>query len=111
MDESNVIKAAVFNSDAGRKFDLYLRRDRYRAFLDFLNCNRQPDVKPGMPGLSWAAIQGLDAIFEKRPRQFPVRDIIAFLASDCTPAVTSHEVEAALECFAAVFPPDVSESA
>ena len=116
MDETNVLTISVFNSDAGRKFNLYLRDDRYRAWLDFLNRNRQPDAKPGMPGLSWAAIQGLDAIFEKRPRSFPVRDILAFLASDyhphsSCPPITTTEVGLVLEQFAKVYPPDAQVDA
>jgi len=106
-----VLKIAVFNSDAGRNFDLYVRDDRYRAWLDFFNRNRQPDVKPGMPGLSWAAIQGLDAIFEKRPKGFPVRDILAFLAGDPFCGGNSAEIELVLEQFSKVYPPDVSEGA
>jgi len=116
MSETNVLTISVFNSDAGRKFNLHIRDDRYRAWLDFLNRNRQPDAKPGMPGLSWAAIQGLDAIFEKRPRSFPTRDILSFLAGDyhphsSCPAVTPAEIELVLEQFSKVYPPDVSENA
>lgn len=119
MNESNVIKAVIFNSDAGRKFDLYVRKDRYIAFQEFLMRRRwrgeyQPAVSP-MPGISWGAFMGLDAIFDRRPKSFPVCDILQFLADDIhpgdeAPAVTVHEVEAALERFAAQYPPDVSES-
>lgn len=117
MDE-NVLKISVFNSDAGRKFDLHVRKDRYKAFHEFLmrrrwNGEYQPAVS-GMPGLSWAAFMGLDAIFDRRPKNFPARDIVQFLADDTLLGdgiVTSHEVEAALERFSAIFPPDVSENA
>ncbi len=120
MDESNILKIPVFNSDAGRKFDLYVRKDRYKAFQGFLMRRRwdgeyQPETV-SMPGLSWAAILGLDAVFDRRPKSFPTRDILKFLADDIVPgggapAVTPHEVESALERFSSVYPPDVSESA
>jgi hypothetical protein len=120
MDETNVVKIAVYNSDAGRKYDLYVRKDRCLAFHKFLMDRRwrgeyQP-AAPGMPGLSWAAFMGLDAIFDRRPKSFPVRDILQWIANDIipgggAPAVTPHEVESALEKFSAVYPPDVSENA
>jgi hypothetical protein len=121
MDESNVLKISVLNSDAGKKFDLYVRKDRLKAFQEFLSRRRwngeyQPATS-GMPGLSWSAFAGLDAIFDRRPKSFPARDIVQFLADDINlgighaPAVTPHEVETSLERFSAVFPPDISESA
>jgi hypothetical protein len=120
MGEPDVLRISVYNSDAGRKFDLRIRKDRYKAFQAFLmrrrwNGEYRP-VSGGMPGLSWAAIMGLDAIFERRPKKFPVRDILRHLADDSVPgggapAVTPHEVESALEAFSSVYPPDVSEDA
>jgi hypothetical protein len=120
MDESNALKISVYNSDAGREYDLYVRKDRLKAFEAFLMRRRwrgeyQPEAG-GMPGISWAAFNGLDAIFERRPRSFPARDILQALADDIVPggeapAVTPHEVEKALEQFSAVYPPDVSEGA
>lgn len=111
----DVLKISVFNSDAGRKYDLYVREDRLKAFETFL-LGRRDEYQPeaSMPGLSWAAFQGLDAIFDRRPKKFPTHDILQFLADylhGATPAVTSQEVEAALERFSCFYPPDVSEDA
>ena len=111
MDETNTLKISVFNSDNGRKFNLYVREDRYRAFQEFLTSRRgiaQP-AAPGMPGLSWAAFLGLDAIFERRPKSFPARDILQFIAYDS--GSTPQEVESALELFSAIYPPDVEVDA
>ena len=114
--DPNVLEVRIRNSENNTDYCLYVRKDRYRAFQNFLNRNRCPDTPPGMPGLSWGAMLGLDAIFEKRPRKFPVYDIITFLAKDyiphsSCPAVTLPEIEKTLEKFAAQYPPDVAESA
>jgi hypothetical protein len=118
MDESNVLKISILNSDAGRKFDLHVRRDRLKAFYELLmrrRCNDEyQPAASGMPGLSWSAFMGLDAIFDRRPKSFPARDILQFLADHTIPVggpFTPHEVESALERFSALFPPDVSENA
>jgi hypothetical protein len=111
--DSNVLEVRIQNSENNTAYFLYVRRDRLEAFYNFLNANRCPETPKGMPGLSWAAMMGLDAIFEKRPRKFPVYDIINFLANDVhsTPAVTAPEIERTLERFGTVYPPDVAESA
>ncbi len=119
-ENPNILKIGVLNSEVGRKFDLHVRRDRALAFYDFLMRRRRSGeyrpAPPGMPGLSWAAFSGLDAIFDRRPKSFPACDIVRFLADDIRPgggegAVTPHEVESALEHFSEMYPPDVSESA
>jgi hypothetical protein len=118
MDEANVLKIVVLNSDSGRKLNLYVRKDRLAAFQEALLRDRGSIFHPAsnMPGLSWAAILGLDAIFDHRPQSFPARDIVKFLADETNPGegaapIKPHEVEAALERFAHAFPPDVSEDA
>jgi hypothetical protein len=117
MDD-NTLKVSIFNSDLQRNFDLFVRKDRLKAFYDFTLGERHSERLASMPGLSWAAISGLDAVFERRPKRFPVHDIIAHLAGSCTAHALSHdvpvtpsEIEYALERFSAVYPPDVSESA
>jgi hypothetical protein len=118
MDEANVLKIAIVNSDSGRTLNLYVRKDRLAAFQEALLRDRHSIHHPAsnMPGLSWSAILGLDAIFDHRPKSFPTHDIVKFLAENTNPGegatpVRPHEVEAALERFAHVFPPDVSEDA
>lgn len=117
MDE-NVLQISVYNSASGKKHTLHVRKDRLAAFYEFVMRRRQvgeyKPEPPGMPGLSWSAMLGLDAIFERRPKSFPAEDILQWIADDLHPgagAATSHEVEKALEKFSAVYPPDVSESA
>jgi hypothetical protein len=118
MDDQNVLKISVPNSATGKSHALYVRRDRLAAFYEFLMLRRasgeyRPEP-PGMPGLSWSAFMGLDAIFDRRPKSFPTQDILQWIADDLHPgagAATPHEVEKALEKFSAVYPPDVSESA
>lgn len=112
----NTLTISVFNSEQQRSFEMFVRKDRLAAFYEFLNSNRCPDAKSGMPGLSWSAHCGLDAIFEKRPRKFPVADILTFFADHYIPRspcdrVTPAEIEKALEGFAVLYPPDVVESA
>jgi hypothetical protein len=118
--EDNVLQISVFNSTTGKKHALFVRRDRFKAFQEFLMrrrwCGEYQPGPPGMPGLSWAGFMGLDAIFDRRPKSFPTHDILQFIANDIipgggAPAVTPQEVEKALEAFSAVYPPDVSETA
>ena len=55
-----------------------------------------------MPGVSWDAIKGLDCIFDRRPKKFPVDDILNWLVSlfpDVNTSVTKDEVIYALERF------------
>lgn len=111
--DPNVLEVRINNSENNTAYYLYVRRDRLTAFYQFLMRNRCPETPKGMPGLSWAAMLGLDAIFEKRPRKFPVYDIINFLVNDyhSTPPATAPEIERVLEQFATQFPPDVAETA
>jgi hypothetical protein len=115
-----ILTISVFNSEAQRNFNLYVRQDRLLAFHNFLMRNRCPDTPSSvMPGISWGAVLGLDAIFERRPKRFPVSDILTFLAEDyknntlpsSLPPPTSAEIEKVLGLFAAEYPPDVSEGA
>jgi len=113
MEDFDVVKISVFNSVVGKNFDLYIRKDRLLAFYDLVmtrrNTGEYKPEPPGMPGLSWSAIQGLDAIFERRPKKFPAHDIVQHFcrAGDATP----QEIEKALEVFSTMYPPDVAESA
>jgi hypothetical protein len=113
--EDNTLKVSIFNSDLQRNFDLFVRKDRLKAFYDFTIGERHPERTASMPGLSWAAMLGLDAIFERRPKRFPVQDILTYLAGSCTAhtndSVTPPEIEYALERFSMLYPPDISESA
>jgi hypothetical protein len=115
MDD-NILKVSIFNSDLQRDFDLFVRKDRLAAFREFAASDRRPGHDAPMPGISWTATLGLDAIFERRPKRFPAQDILAYLAGYCTAhshgdPLTPPEVERALERFSALYPPDVSESA
>jgi hypothetical protein len=110
-DPDNVQQISVFNPEHGKPFNLYVRPDRLLAFRDFVARDRRPAPPPAMPGLSWAAVMGLDAIFAQRPKKFPVEDILLWLANDCAPPVSVHEVECALERFSLLHPPDVSQDA
>jgi hypothetical protein len=104
----------IFNSELNRNFSLYIRPERLHAFYQFLLRERHADRQPDpVPGISWAASLGLDAIFAKRPKKFPSNDIMIWLAFGvtATPEVTKAEVEYALERFATVHPPDVAEDA
>jgi hypothetical protein len=107
--ESNILEVRIRNSENSTDYYLYVRKDRLQAFHDLLNSKRAPETPAGMPGLSWGAMLGLDAIFEKRPRKFPVYDILGFLAGDS--GASGAEVEKTLEKFAVLYPPDVTETA
>lgn len=114
MVEPGVEQVQIFNSEFNKNFDLYVRRDRIEAFYRFLLTERHPDRRGNsMPGISWGAVLGLDAIFARRPKKFPVHDIILWLKEGCvvTPEVTGDEIEYALERFSAMYPPDASEDA
>ena len=116
MATDNVLEVRIKNSENHTDYYLYVRKDRLKAFYDLLNRNRCPETPVGIPGLSWSAMQGLDAIFDRRPRKFPVYDIVGFLMTDyvphsSSPAVTASEIEKTLERFAALYPPDVAETA
>jgi hypothetical protein len=108
-NESNVLEVRIRNSENNTDYYLYVRKERLQAFHDLLNSNRAPETPAGMPGLGWSAMLGLDAIFEKRPRRFPVYDILGWLAGDTD--ASRAEVEKALEKFAALYPPDITETA
>jgi len=115
MDEIKQI--SIVNSEYGKPFNLYVRSDRLKAFYRFMINERHPEYKSNpMPGVSWAAVMGLDAVFARRPKKFPVNDILLWLSNDCIPhsdfpRITKDEVEYALERFSAVYPPDASEDA
>jgi hypothetical protein len=115
MDEIKQI--SIVNSEYGKPFNLYVRSDRLKAFYQFMIDERHPERKSDpMPGASWAVVLGLDAIFARRPKKFPVDDILLWLASGIIPhpdfpRVTKTEVEYALERFSAMYPPDASEDA
>ena len=107
----NVEEVQILNSEINTRYYMYVRRDRLAAFRLFVLSDRRTVTVPGMPGLSGAAIAGLDAIFDRRPRKFPVQDILSWLQGRigaAEPPVTAHEVEDALERFSAVYPPDAS---
>lgn len=116
---SDSFKISVFNSEQQRNYDIFVRLDRLLAFYNLVNRARKPDTPAAtMPGLSWGAFMGLDAIFERRPKKFPTHDILAFLAKDYNerfyseiPLATTAEIEKALEVFSTIHPPDVSEPA
>ena len=109
----------IRNSENNTDYYLYVRKDRLDEFIRFVMANRTPERKVNpMPGLSWAAICGLDAIFDRRPKKFPTDDIIKWLQVTVTiiwqypdPLITNDEIEYALERFSEVRPPDVSEDA
>src|ERR1700675_1612075 len=107
--ESNVLEVRIKNSENSTDYYLYVRKERLQAFHDLLNSNRAPETPAGMPGLSYGGMLGLDAIFEKRPRKFPVYDILGWLAGES--GASRAEVEKMLEKFAALYPPDITETA
>jgi hypothetical protein len=109
--DPNILEVRIQNSENNTFYYLSIRRDRLDAFWAFLHQREFADAVPGMPGLSWAAMQGLDAIFDKRPRKFPVYDIIQWFLLGCAKAgITAAEIEKALEKFSTMYPPDVAES-
>jgi hypothetical protein len=108
-NDPNVLEVRITNSENQTNYFLYVRKDRLEAFHNLLNGNRAPNTPAGMPGLSWGAMLGLDAIFEKRPRRFPVYDIVGYLAAES--GASRPEVEKVLEKFAALYPPDITETA
>jgi hypothetical protein len=110
---TNIEEIQILNSEINTRYYMYVRRDRLGAFCNFVLSDRRTVPQPGMPGLNGAGIAGLDAIFDRRPRKFPVQDILAWLcrqaaASPGSPPVTVHEVEDALGRFSAVYPPDAA---
>jgi hypothetical protein len=118
MLDPNVEEIRVLNSENNTNYYLYVRRDRIRAFYDFVLADRQtaPAAQVAMPGLSGPAIAGLDAIFDRRPFKFPAHDLLkwfrdsqkAYLGEYPNPTITTQEIEKALERFSAAYPPDVS---
>ena len=104
----------VFNSDIQTYYYLHIRKDRVQAFYSLIAQERHPARVSSMPGLSWAAISGLDAIFERRPLKFPVYDILHWFCDNALtyapqfdPPLTQAEIEHALERFATLYPTDV----
>jgi len=114
--DPNVEEIRILNSENNTHYYQYLRRDRTRAFYEFILADRRTVFIPTMPGLSGAGIAGLDAIFDRRPLKFPVHDIVAWLRDNQkaylgeypNPTITAQEIEHALERFAALYPPDVA---
>lgn len=108
---ANVEEVQILNSEINTRYYMYVRKDRLGAFYSFLLTNRSNTPVPNMPGLSGAGIAGLDAIFERRPKKFPVHDILVWLCarlgSPVNPPVTVYEIENALERFAKIYPPDI----
>lgn len=112
VTDSNILEVRINNSENSTDYFLYVRKDRLEAFYTLVYTDRFVGAPQGMPGLSWSAMLGLDAIFEKRPRKFPVYDIITWLYTGCVkPGLTRPELEKALEQFATMYPPDVAETA
>ena len=110
MTEPNVEQVRIFNSEVSTHYYLYVRPDRLFAFKEFVLTDRRPGTPPPtMPGLSWSAILGLDAIFHQRPKKFPTNDILLWLQEQVDDITVSlAEIEDALERFSRQFPPDVS---
>lgn len=114
--DPNVEEIRILNSENNTHYYQYVRRDRIRAFFEFIISDRRTVFIPSMPGLSGAGISGLDAIFDRRPHKFPVHDIVkwfrdnqkAYLGEYPNPTITAQEIEHALERFAALYPPDVA---
>jgi|SRR5208337_1389242 len=114
--DSNVEEIKVLNSENSTHYYLRVRKDRLKAFYEFIMADRRTVFVPGMPGLSGAAIAGLDAIFDRRPFKFPAHDLLAwfrdnqtaYLGASPSPPIGTMEIEHALERFAAAYPPDVS---
>ena len=112
----NTEQVRIRNSENNTDYYLYVRKDRLDEFIQLVMADRAPDRKASpMPGLSWAAICGLDAVFDRRPKKFPTSDIMNWLRwiilDQFHVNVEQGEVEYALERFSAVRPPDVSEDA
>lgn len=116
--DPNVVAVQIFNSEYQKLFTLYVREDRHKAFGQFVLDERYRREAAGepeppssvIPGLSWGAIMGLDAIFARRPKKFSTEDIVKWLQGDLIP-LTKGEVETGLEKFSQLYPPDVSEDA
>ena len=113
----NIEQVRILNSELATHYYLYVRGDRVREFYAFITADRKPDLQPSpIPGLSWSAVLGLDAIFAKRPRKFPTHDLLVWLRDSQkgylgeypNPTITLPEIENALERFSAVYPPDVA---
>jgi hypothetical protein len=110
--DANIEEVQILNSEINTRYYMYVRRDRLAAFRAFVLSDRRTVPPPRMPGLSGAAIAGLDAIFDRRPRKFPVQDILAWLGTRLgsqEPPVALPEVEDALERFAVVYPPGAAD--
>lgn len=107
--DPNILEVRIRNSENATDYYLYIRKERLQAFHELLSQRPYRDIPAGMPGLGWQAMLGLDAIFEKRPRKFPVYDILTYLANGTDASTT--EVEKTLERFSTQYPPDVAETA
>jgi hypothetical protein len=108
--DANIEEVQILNSEINTRYYMHVRRDRLAAFSAFVVSDRRTAAMAAMPGLSGAAIAGLDAIFAHRPKKFPVQDILNWLCGRVIayPPVTTHEIEDALERFSVVYPPDVA---
>src|ERR1035437_1796549 len=100
--DPNVEEIRILNSEINTYFYLYVRKDRIKAFYDFILADRRTSsFAPSMPGLSGPALAGLDAIFDRRPFKFPVHDLLAWFRDSQTadlgaypnPTITSQEIE------------------
>ena len=100
----------ILNSENGTHYFLYVRPERLVAFVGLASQGGGEPPGAGMPGLSWSAILGLDAIFSRRPKRFPVRDILLWLQG-LAPGSSLPRLEAALGRFSALHPPDACEDA
>jgi len=109
----------VLNSEINTLYNLYIQADRLREFYRMILGNRWSGRPPSaMPGLSWGAILGLDAIFDRRPKHFPVKDILVWLRDNITaytgvtpdPPVTLDELEGQLVRFADAHPPGIEDA-
>ncbi len=107
-------QVCIRNSELKTDYYLYVWTDRLSDFVAMAVGNRQANVSaPSMPGLTWAAILGLDAIFAQRPKKFPVEDILKWLQQQINErtngiVIPIPELEKLLELFSQFHPPDVA---
>ena len=115
-NDPNLEEIRIFNSENNTHYYLYIRKNRIQEFFSLITKDRHTAGSVSlMPGLTWAAVLGLDAIFDRRPEKFPVQDILhwfrdhqkQYLGEYPNPTITVREIENALERFSTLYPPDV----
>ena len=105
------VEFRIVNSENNTYYYFTLRKDRLSAFFQFIVANRASGMPQNiMPGISGAAMYGLDCIFYgPKPAKFPARDILDFLRNQQlevlgeypNPTITSQEIEDGLGRWAA----------